>query len=425
MNRILFCSSLSLGLCLADASAQEPTPAPAKTEAPVKTVEGQPVKVLPTQPVNGATQVTGATQGQDAGAVPQPPKIMPGQVFTHGGGNSWFKVTQTDLGTFFNHESAVGHFGFKNPKEEAVDWRSVSGSCQCAKAVIRVGERKYEYQSKPTPTIFRIDTVNGVEKQEKVTQINVGPGEEGDVEVHMEMHGITGVKTASLDIHTTDKDMPMAKLQWSATGAQLFLVNPPEVNFNQMTWNDKRDFTVTVTSPVQKDFNIVRMDEAGKDFTVAWEKSLVDGVATWTIRGNYAPQNAEGGGGGVLKFYSDLKGSPTFMVRCLATVKGPLEVKPGSFITLGLVRKGKTKVEKVTFEPNDGVNLDAKNLRFEKLSLDGKYVAAKSTKEGNNLVVEIEVSPEAPAGLVRGDLVVELNHPVVHEKRILFNGFVR
>lgn len=45
--------------------------------------------------------------------------------------------------------------------------------------------------------------------------------------------------------------------------------------------------------------------------------------------------------------------------------------------------------------------------------------------DGDNLVVHLHIKDGAPGGLLKGELVVELNHPVVKEKRILFNGYVR
>ena len=41
------------------------------------------------------------------------------------------------------------------------------------------------------------------------------------------------------------------------------------------------------------------------------------------------------------------------------------------------------------------------------------------------VVRDLEVADNAPKGLVKGELVVKLNHPLVAEKRIMFNGFVR
>ena len=367
--------------------------------------------------------------GQDPKAVaPVPVEQKSAPVAPGTGSNTWFPVTNKDLGTFFGQGDATGVFAFKNPSDKTIEWRQVTGSCQCTKAVIRVGGRLYELSSKPTPNLLnRITKVPGQPDQiERVQQIAIEPGAEGEVEVHLDMTGITGSKQASIDIHTTDEAQAHMRLSFHANGAQLFVVSPTEVNLNKMTWSESKEFTVTVTSPLHKDWNIVRMDDAGKAFSVGWTKSENNGVASWTIQGKYGPVDGETGGGGLLKFYSDIQGgAATFSVRVMAFVQGPLEVKPGGFLPLGLVRKGTVVKKEIVFEPNDGFVLEATAMKFEKMSMDGQFVTASQRKDGNKLIVELQISDQAPTGMLKGELVVELNHPLVKDKRIMFNGFVR
>ncbi len=341
-------------------------------------------------------------------------------------GNPWFAVTDLELGNNFGHEEAVGRFAFKNPKPVPIVWRSLQGSCTCTKAVIEVGNRRYEMVSKPEKQLVRVTkNANGTDTREVVEQLTVEPGEEGAVEVHMEMHGVTGPRQATLDIHTTDEALSQIKLKWHATGAQMFVISPAEVNLAKMTWNETREFTVTVTSPLHKDFNIKRMDDAGKDFQVTWEKTMNGDAATWTIHGKYGPIQGEAAGGGQLKFYADIQGESSFTVRVMAMVQGPLEVKPGGFLSIGMIRKGTELKREIVFEPNDGVKLEAVSMTFEKLTMPQEFVSVTQRQDGGKLIVEMTVSPQAPPGLLRGDLVVALNHPLVKEKRIMFNGFVR
>jgi hypothetical protein len=340
-------------------------------------------------------------------------------------GNTWFPSVELDLGTHFNHDTAVGKFTFKNPTGQKVDWKSIVGSCQCTSATITVGDRLYRYSKKPEGAILRVTKQGNKEVEERVSQIEVGADEGGEIEVHMEMGGQAGAKQATMDIHTTDPQLPMIRLKWQAIGAQVFVISPADVNLNQMVWNEKRDFTVTVQSPIQRDFEITRHDDAGKEFTVAYTKELNEGTATWTIAGTYSPQSADAVGGGQLKFYTDVQGGQSFTVRVSAAIQGPLEVKPGTFLALGMIRRGKVHTERIVFEPNDGTDLDAVDMRLEKLTIDPKYVVVRKSKDGKKLVVEFDVVADAPTGLLRGDLVVDLNHPAIKSKTILFNGFVR
>ncbi len=341
-------------------------------------------------------------------------------------GNSWFPVTDMDLGTFFGEGEATGVFQFKNPTGQTVEWRNLQGSCQCIRAVIRAADRHYELRPKQANPLVRISKdESGGEQIEPITQIAIGPGESGEIEVHLDMHGITGPKMATLDIHTTDPALQHLKLRWNATGAQLFTISPAEVQLNKMTWNESREFQVTVISPLKKDFNIVRMDNAGPAFDVSWEKSSIGETATWTIKGKYGPVGEEVAGGGVLKFHTDVNGNATFTVRVMAFVQGPLEVKPGGFLPMGMIRHGSSLQKEIVFEPNDGTNLELTGFRFEKLRGSEDSLKVSSSKDGNKLIVALQVLDKAPVGLLKGDLVIELNHPLVKEKRIMFNAYVR
>lgn len=356
---------------------------------------------------------------------------MPGTQGLHRGsaapkrGNAWFPSIEEDIGTVVGEDHVTTKFQFKNPTNETVEWVRLEGSCQCTKSVIRVGDRVYEHATKQKPPLVSVTKeTGGVERREPVNLVVVGPGESGEIEVHMEMHGVTGPRQASLDIHTTDVATPHTKLTWTATGAKLLVVSPAEVNLNKMTWNESREFQVTVTSPIFKDFNLLRMDEAA-GFDVKWEKSMSGDQAVWTIKGKYGPLGEDQGSGGALKFYTDLRGEASFLVRVIAFVEGPLDVKPGGFLPLGRIAKGTALDKDITFQPNDGHKLEATNFRLEKLSVDKQFVEVSQTKEGENLIVHLHIKDGAPGGLLMGELVVELNHPVVKEKRILFNGYVR
>ncbi len=342
------------------------------------------------------------------------------------GGNPWFPSTEQDFGTHYSQDTVIGRFPFANPNDAEIEWRSLQGSCQCSRAVITIGADLYRYSKKPNPEIRRVIREGGKEREEVVTLIKVPAKATGEIEVQMELGGVPGPRQADLAIHTTDASLPMIKLKWSATGAQVFIVTPQEVNLNQMVWNEKREFQVTVQSPIQPDFEITGFDESNKDFTVRYEKAQNEqGVATWTIFGTYQPSSAEALGGGQLKFFTNVPGQTQISVRVSAAILGPLELKPGTFLSLGMIRKGTKRIERATFEPNDNTDLDALAIKLENLTVDPKFVATRKVKDGKKLIVELEVLDTAPAGLLRGEMLVELNHPAVPNKKILFNGFVR
>jgi|GEM_PF-4357050 len=373
-----------------------------------------------------AARAAGDTSGVPADQAAQ----MVGKGSKASGGNSWFPVTVRELGTFYGSGEAVGQFEFKNPQSTPVDWVSLQPSCQCARAEITIGsgkaERVYRVIAKPQKRLVRVTRPAGKPEQlENVAKITIGPEESGTVTTRLDMNKITGGKMATLDIHGTDPVEPHTKLTFRATGAQLFSVSPKEINLNKMTWNETREFSVTVSSTMEKDWEIRSVDKPSSAFDVKWEKVKNGDYTAYRISGTYGPVNSEVAGGGMLKFRTSMKNGASFSVRVLAFVQGPLDVKPGGFLTLGLIRAGKPVKKAITFTPNDGVELMATELIFEKMTLKPGLVTATQRKDGDNLIVELAVADDAPKGLVKGELVVKLNHPLVKEKRIMFNGFVR
>ena len=346
------------------------------------------------------------------------------------GGNTWFPVTVRELGTFYGSGEAIGKFDFTNPQQTDVDWVALTPSCQCARAEVLVGDgeslRIYRVISKPQKRLVRVTRAAGEpERLENVSKITIGPGESGTITTRLDMNKITGGKHATLDIHGTDPVDPHTKLTFRATGAQLFTVSPKEINLNKMTWNETREFSVIASSQMAKEWEILSVDKPSDAFQVSWEKVSNNGFTSYRISGTYGPVSSEVAGGGMLKFRTNLRGGATFNVRVLAFVQGPLDVKPGGFLTLGLIRKGKTVTKGVTFTPNDGTDLRATELSFEKMTLKPGFVTASERKDGDKLVVELTVADNAPKGLVKGELVIKLNHPLIKEKRVMFNGFVR
>ncbi len=416
--------NLGVAAALALPALAQAAPKPAQSDAKLQAAKLQAAKVKAAQlqaQKRAAKAKLAANRQQPADKIP----VGTGGV-NASGGNSWFPITVRELGTFYGSGEAIGTFEFQNPQSTAVDWLAVTPSCQCASAEITIGERIYRVISKPQKRVVRVTKRPGQpDLQENVQKITIGPQERGTVVTRLDMNKITGGKFATLDIHSTDPVEPHSKLTFRASGAQLFNVMPKEINLNKMTWNETREFSVTVSSTMQKDWKILGVESPGDAFDVSWEAVQAGEQTSYRISGKYGPVNSEVGGGGMLKFRTNVGNNASFDVRVLAFVEGPLDVKPGGFLTLGLIRKGKASKKSVTFTPNDGADLKATELKFEKMTLAQEFVSATQRKDGNNLVVEIAVSDSAPKGLVKGELVVLLNHPLIKEKRIMFNGFVR
>ena len=343
--------------------------------------------------------------------------------------NEWFERTRLDLGTYYQDEQAVGRFKFKNPRAAEQRITSIQQSCACSKALVHVGDKRtYEINNTPQAgAIWRVGKkADGTDDRERVSFITVGAEESGEVEVHMTMGGIQGAKDATIDLHTSDDKLPAAKLLFRATGAVFFVIDPPEWHLNEMTWSDKREFRFEISSPIEKNWEIVAMDPiASKKMEATYEKEMRGDKTVWVVKGTYGPGVDERDSGGQITFRTSVR-DKTVTCKVSAMVKGPLEMKPGGFLNLGVIPAGKGKSEKITLIPNGDFDLQATKLEPDRVSVEPGMVSFASSKDQKSLVVELSISPEVKKNtVVRGTLKIHLNHPACPLKEVQFTGFVR
>jgi hypothetical protein len=77
-------------------------------------------------------------------------------------------------------------------------------------------------------------------------------------------------------------------------------------------------------------------------------------------------------------------------------------------------------------EPTDSFELRVERLEARELSFDASFLELSAEQEAQSVRVTLRILPGIPRGtVVRGDVVVHLNHPAANTMTILFNGFVR
>ncbi|MHC4851370.1 MAG: hypothetical protein ACYTGW_11315 [Planctomycetota bacterium] len=347
-----------------------------------------------------------------------------------GGKNDWFDRTRLQMGDHLQKKTIKGLFKFKNPRKDPVQFSAFTGSCQCAKAVIRVGERKYALSKVPKDNaLHKIELKNGHEVKTEVSRITIDSGESGEIEVHMEMAGIQGVKEASLQFATSDKKYPLMLLKWEAMGVKLFNIRPADFFLNDMKWEDEKVFRFQISSSVKKDFKLLD-HEALPSFVKVKKKQikLPDGTPAWEVSGTFGPKADPGSGGAAIKFKTDLD-NQVVSLNVIANVLGPISITPGTFIPFGRIKKQQGAERKVTITPNGDFDLELEKIEFRRLKIDRKYLKVHHEKKGKNVVISLKVLPGAAPKrrmvLVRGVMVVHLNHPAMKTKNFSFNGILR
>jgi len=363
-----------------------------------------------------------AVSGAPAPPVAVPVKMPENPAKYAAAAAEWFPVMDQSIEARLGDKEAKGLFRFKNPRDHAVEWKHLTGSCTCSQAVFLVGDRKYELRSK-TKQLFQITGPNPQDAT-IVETIPVGPGETGQIEMHVELAAGKAIanRVVSVDIHTTDAQVPMARLQLRVAVPQVIMVVPDDVNLGIIGNGESREFSAQVTSMV-KDFQIRGASPFPKGVTATYEQHEKNGQAYWLVKGSFR-QDTVGDTNTILEFQTNVPEAPTFHIKLHASVRAPIECKP-PFFAVGRVLKGKGGGAKVLFTTADSKNLEVKAMHFENLNVAEKFVTLRSSKDGASVVVELEVGPDAPLGLIKGEVVVDFDHQVVKQRRILFNGFVR
>lgn len=334
---------------------------------------------------------------------------------------AWFPSMEAALEVKADMAEAKYVFPFRNPRSQPYEWKAITGSCTCSSGVILVGDRRYELRSKEK-RLYQVTGQPGAEVATQVATIPIGAGESGQVELHVDTHGAKGQKLVSLDIQTTDPEVPVVRLQLRANIESLFTVTPPALGLGIVPLGEERRFSVQVAA-VPPDFAITELLPPPKGLTAKFERTPQADKNVWLIQGTLCV-DTPGPTNLTLQFKTNQAATPTFQVPLHAEVQPVVEVKP-SILTVGKVKKGQGSKSKVTFTAADGRQLEATALRFENLNVPDKFVTLRSSHEGKALVVELEISAEAPVGLLKGDIVVDLNHPSAKQKRLVFNAFVR
>lgn len=340
----------------------------------------------------------------------------------------WVETPSQQLDVLAGATEVVGTFAFANPSDKAVEFREVNVSCTCSSSTFRVGDRTFVVIPKPRQMLEVLQSEEG-EKRVPITAIPIGPRQRGEVDMHMTVQSSGESKAVSMDIHTTDPAWPMIHLSIQAVGQRALIVEPEEIDLGTMEPRAKKEFEVKVRSKVLKDFAILEGSKLPPNVTATWEKEMVNGSAVWTVRGTYTAVDQKAPGeiqsdAAILKFLTDAGNEKSFNVRLNAKIGRAVEVVP-TFVSFGQIRIGTKRTESIRFTRADGKATSILAARFENLSLPERFVSASIRMDGGVAIVDVSIAEDAPRGLVRGDLVVDLDHPTVAQQRVLFNGFAR
>lgn len=333
----------------------------------------------------------------------------------------WFANAAQEAEAAVGESEVVGVFAFANPNDRAIDWRALESSCACTRALIAIGDRRYEWTPKPAKIEQLFQRGEGKPLRVEVRSVPVGPHEHGELRLVVDVLGSGSHKSVKFDVHTTDDATPMARVSFEARSKVLFTVAPASVDLGVLQPGATADFTVALASAVRPDFEVKDV-ELPPGVTAKWSKATTEQGPVWRIVGRYAGDETRTGG--PMKVETDIPGATTISVMVRARIQPPVEVTPG-FAQFGLVRQGQKASRSFRLVPHDGTKIAVRNIRFANLTVAEGVVTATHHLDGDAIVVDLEVGATAPPGIVRGDCILEIDHPTRTTHTVKFAGYVR
>jgi hypothetical protein len=338
--------------------------------------------------------------------------------------NSWFTETKKRIDGAGEEKHVVAEYPFRNPQNHDVVWREFEASCACSHLEFVVGDRRFWMKPKPRELVELVAAEgDGEPTKVPVSSITIPANAEGTVEVHVDLHGKLPRRQISVNIHTDDDGAKMLRLSLDVSNGQPLVITPPEVHLGNIAPDEPVPFEVEVVAPGEKDFKIELQSPVPPMLQADYSARDVNDMRLWTIRGTFTSSVPGKAIGTMLKFKTSSKTHPSFDVRVYADVIQPIVITP-AFAHLGAIRSTTGIKKSIRFHATNETDLQVVNLSFANLSGPAKGAQATSRKDGKDVIVDLVIPAGCGRGLLRGDLVVELNHQD-SEQRLLFNGFVR
>lgn len=92
---------------------------------------------------------------------------------------------------------------------------------------------------------------------------------------------------------------------------------------------------------------------------------------------------------------------------------------------MGQIKMGAKSTHTIRLVRGDRQKLVVPSVQIEGSASAKDLITATVAEDGNDAVVTLVVADTAPRGLLRGEVVIQTDHPSCKERRIGFNGFVR
>ena len=338
---------------------------------------------------------------------------LPAAPVTAPEGRITFAKTFHDEGKVFEGSKLTHLFKFKNESEVTYLMDHLAKTCACAKAWLIQGGEEIEY------------TKVAMEPRK------LPPGGEGAIKVLLDMTGIHSLKDGTATLRFTDPagGHIHQTVKFQATGMSYFKVEPPSLTFTKMRWDEKKDFSFTVSSPHVEKWSITDWKSGLPAGVTLAEPEIRQGEKgpVYTFKGTLGPGLKPGVGGGTIKLETDFDKIRFIEFSLLADVVSPLEISR-NHLGFGVVRQRRGKTLSFTLTCKDEKHpLQFVRARLTKLNRRLKYLdlQVEEKKPGREYRISLTLKRLIPKGFCKGEILLELSHPFLKEQRVDFGAIVR
>ena len=251
---------------------------------------------------------------------------------------------------------------------------------------------------------------------------NIAPGESGSIDVTFDSRGKRGQIEKHVTVSSNDPDTPQSTLTMVGEIAQIVVVEPPFATLgNNLPKGKGADTSFRIWRDDKQAFKISRIESDSASVTASTEPVEQDGNPAYQVNVKLVPNAPPGRYVGVLKVFTDIPNMPQTEVRFYGSIRSEMRLTP-KYAVMGQVPVGSEATKTLTLE-RDG---DGPPLQIVRVTDPAPYIrtSLKTIEEGRKYEMQVTLDKNAPAGSLKGEIIVETNMGDEEPLRIPIYGYV-
>lgn len=321
-----------------------------------------------------------------------------------------FDVVEQNWGTIYDGEKATHVFNFTNVGDEDLVIDKVNSSCGCTAALV----------------------------SEKL----IPPGGKGEIKATFDSSGRPGQQTKTITITSNDPVEPSTKVTITGNVEKYLEIKPDPLNFGTVFRGEPAMQILRIVPPkIHPDLKITKV-ESNQKYVVAtlgnsgnWGVRMLE-KARLLFKKRSTEEKEEERGIPVsvsldptapvgpiranLRFETDDERKPNFNVSVTGLITGPIQIVP-SALTFSSRKDAEVLVRKVTLTSK------GRGFKIQNVENNSPHLAIETLEKesGKSYEIEVKLSPDAPKGQFRENLVIHTNNKEQPEITIPIYGFIQ